>query len=186
MCSCKVEEDIVSNSTDPNTSVVEEASDFFVQNSEVSAVDSTSSTALCEHTNCTIKEQYTSYQDALKDYNAVLNILKEHNASSCRDDEKSTQKIQSVLKEIEGICDKLESTNSTVKNNSHKEQEIQSRIDYWEEQNYWAEIGIITTNVEQTKNIYQEILEIQKAYQEKRLSFDEYYEKIMGLKYEDE
>jgi len=143
----------------------------------------TSEEQFCKHAQYTLKESYSEYQEALPDYNMVLNQYKNHQQDlSCRDHVRSTEKLELDSQKMQKIINELRKLLPPPGlTDQEKLDKIQYSIDSLEEELLW---DLSKTAHDKLKKMYDQYMELKKQYDSGKITLDEYYEKIQEVKYE--
>ena len=85
---------------------------------------------LCEHTQYTLKENYTDYQEMLKDYGMVTLNHSRHQDSSCKDNQRSSAKLYKDVVKMQEIRNEMEKTcSSKILTDEEKLEKIEFSIE---------------------------------------------------------
>lgn len=135
---------------------------------------------LCEHAQYTLKENYTDYQEMLKDYNMVLENFKNHQQSSCKTNQRSTLKLQDDSSKMQKIYNELQKTcSSRTLSGEEKLKAIEYSIESAKDDMCWQE----GESLRRTKGLLAKRLELKKQYEQGKITVDEYYEKNQQLRW---
>ncbi len=137
----------------------------------------------CKHAQYTLKETYSDYQEALADYNMVLNQYKDHQQDlSCRDHVRSTEKLELDSQKMQKIINELKKLlPPPVLTDQEKLDKIQARIDGSKSD---LCMNLSPSDREKTQKMYDQYMELKKQYDSGKITLDECYEKIQEVKYE--